>query len=448
MAGRQNLIWMGLLAAMCLWPLTAQGDTTVKPLAHFSDFARPEQQEGAPQGWTKWASMPSIVPRFAVDPTGGRTGKGTLEIQGNGNSAACGAWRRRVEGIVGGRVYRFHACYRAQGVPYERRSVWVKLDWLDAKGQRAAPPDFPMPRQREGAWMSMEQIAPAPENAHSVVIELALAWAPGGTVWWDDIEIGEIAAPHERIVRVMTIYHRPSDTRSAAQSVQEFCRLIESAAARKPDLVCLPEGITVIGTGKSYAEVSEPIPGPTTQTLGALAKKLRCYIVAGLYERAGGVIYNTAVLIGRDGEIVGTYRKTHLPREEVEAGLTPGNSYPVYQTDFGKVGLMICWDVQFPEPARALALQGAEILLLPIWGGNEVLARARAIENSVFLITSSYDMKTLVVNPAGDVLAEATSEHPVAVAEISLDRKIVQPWLGDMKQRTWLERRPDIPLEK
>src|SRR5439155_7657231 len=142
--------------------------------------------------------------------------------------------------------------------------------------------------------------------------------------------------------------------------------------------------------------------------------------------------YNTAVLMGRDGELVGTYRKTHLPREEVEGGLTPGDSYPIFTTDFGKIGIMICWDVQFPECARAMAVKGAEMILLPIWGGNEILAKARAIENSLFLISSSYDMKTFIVDPTGTVLAEADAKKPIAAATIDLDRTILQPWLGDM----------------
>ena len=108
---------------------------------------------------------------------------------------------------------------------------------------------------------------------------------------------------------------------------------------------------------------------------------------------------------------------------------------------------MICWDLQFPEPARALALQGAEIICLPIWGGSEVLARARAIENSLFLVSATYDMRSFIVDPAGQVLAEATKEQPLASAELRLDRTIHQPWLGNMKTRTWKERRPDIPIE-
>ena len=94
-----------------------------------------------------------------------------------------------------------------------------------------------------------------------------------------------------------------------------------------------------------------------------------------------------------------------------------------------------------------MALKGAEIVLLPIWGGSEVLARARAIENHIFLITSSYDMNTFIVDPAGKVAAEATKDHPIAGAALHLDRKIYQPWLGDMKNRTWKERRADIPIE-
>ena len=107
---------------------------------------------------------------------------------------------------------------------------------------------------------------------------------------------------------------------------------------------------------------------------------------------------------------------------------------------------MICWDIQFPEPARAMAYQGADILLLPIAGGSEILAKARAIENHVFLISSSYDMKSFLLDPTGQVLAEATDATPFAQAELCLDAQIIQPWLGDMKPRAWRECRPDVPV--
>ena len=85
-------------------------------------------------------------------------------------------------------------------------------------------------------------------------------------------------------------------------------------------------------------------------------------------------------------------------------GLTPGSDYPVFRTDFGTVGLMICYDVFFADPARALALKGAEMILMPIWGGDETLAKARAIENKVFLVASGYDYPTYVMDPDGERL--------------------------------------------
>jgi predicted amidohydrolase len=435
-----------VLALACAVSGAAKEQEPVKTMVHLRDFTAGKRANGLPEGWTTWAARAEIAPRFAVDAKAGRTGRGAIRIGGGGNSSAFGTWRRRVEGVVAGRTYRFIAYYRTRDIAQQQRCVSARLDWLDANGDRARPPDYALDRGKEDAWTRVEYVATAPENAHSVVIELSLGWAAKGVVWWDDIRLLEETPPKERVVRAMTVYHRPRNTKSAAESVEEFCQIVEAAASQQPDIVCLPEGVTMVGTGMSYAQSSEPIPGPTTHRLGALAKRLHCYLVAGIFERVGSVIYNTAVLIGRQGELVGAYRKTHLPREEVEGGLTPGDSYPVFQTDFGKAGLLICWDVQFPEPARALGIQGAEVILLPIAGGSEVLARARAIENHLFLITSSYDMKTFIVDPTGDILAEATREQPVAVAELHLDRKIVQPWLGDMKPRTWKERRPDIPV--
>jgi len=304
--------------AACLCWSAAKGEEHVKPIAYFHDFTQAKAVDGLPEGWETWSPRAEIAPRFSVDPKAGWRGRGALRIEGNGNPAAFGAWRRKVEGIVPGRIYRFIACYRTEGVKHERRSISARLDWLDQNGERARPPDYALDIGSEDGWMKIEHIAPAPENARSVLIELSFGWCAKGAVWWDEIQLMEEPSPPQRVVRAATICHRPRETKSAAENVEQFCRLIEAAASQRPDIICLPEGITVVGTGKSYVEVSEPIPGPTTQRLGALAKKLKCHIVAGIFEREGKIVYNTAVLIGRKGEVVGTYRKTHLPREEVE----------------------------------------------------------------------------------------------------------------------------------
>ena len=178
--------------------------------------------------------------------------------------------------------------------------------------------------------------------------------------------------------------------------------------------------------------------------LGELARRRSSYVAAGIYEREGPAIYNTAVLIDRAGNLAGKYRKVYLPREEVEAGLTPGSDYPVFSTDFGTVGMMICYDVFFADPARALATKGAELIVMPIWGGDETLAKARAIENKVFLIASGYDHPTYVMDPDGERLAVAEKRGDAAIATIDLNKRYLDPFLGDMHGRRMKELRLDV----
>jgi predicted amidohydrolase len=398
--------------------------------------------------WQRWSPREEIAPQYAVEANAGRAGGAALKLTAR-QSSDFGAWRTTLHDVQAGQNYRFIAWYRTEKIENDRRSVIARLQWLDDHGKpvksSVRPPEYPLDVAREGGWVRMESVVRAPEGAAGLDVQLSLGFAAQGSVWWDDISLDRSGPPAERIVRVMTVDHRPRGLSSAAANVDSFASVVRRAADQKPDILCLPEGMTVVGTGKSYVDVSEPVPGPTTEKLGALARELRSYIVAGLYERVGPAVYNTAVLIDRAGKLAGTYRKTHLPREEWEAGITPGETYPIFQTDFGKIGLLICWDVQFPEPWRALGLQGAELVLLPIWGGNETLLRARAIENHAFVVSSGYDIKSCVVTPDGKIAAEATKQAPAVTVAINLDAKIYQPWLGDMRTRTWKERRGELP---
>jgi predicted amidohydrolase len=425
---------------------TASANGPRKVLAEHA-FAGPAETAA----WREWSPRSEIAPQFTFDRTGGRNGTGALQITGR-KAADFGAWRREIEGIHPGNTYRFAAWYRATGLVNERRSVIARLQWLDAAGQpvRVAirPPEFALDSTREGDWVRVERTFTAPETAARLDVQLSLAFAAGGSVWWDGATVEEIAPPRGRVVRVMTVHHRPSRSPSAAANVEEFCAIIHRAADQKPDIICLPEGMTVVGTGRSYVDVSEPIPGPTTERLGAVARELGTYIVAGIYERDAPAVYNTAVLIDRQGRVAGRYRKAHLPWEEWERGIMPGDDYPVFTTDFGTIGLMVCWDVQFPEPWRAIARQGAELVLLPIWGGSETLMRARALENHTYVVSSGYNLKSCIVTPDGEILAEASTTSPAVTAEVHLDRKIYQPWIGDMSTRTWKEWRPELTWEK
>jgi predicted amidohydrolase len=401
------------------------------------------------EGWYTWAPREEIAPRFSMDAHAGRHGGPALRIDGGGNEAAFGEWRKKIEvppsgGGGGGGMYRFTAFYRTIGVEHPRNQIPVRLEWLGRDGKPLRQSDYALDTKQENGWTRIDYLSPAPPEAASVILKLGLRWSPRGSVWWDCVELKPEPSPKPRTVTIGTVFHRPRNTASAEASVAQFVDVLTRHAPRGMDLVCLPEGVSVIGTGKDCPDVGEPVPGPTTIALGKVARELKCYLVVGLYERVGQVVYNTAVLLDRTGDIAGTYRKTHLPQAEFDQGLSPGSEFPVFDTDFGRVGLMICWDLQFPEVARKLAVAGAEVIALPIWGGTEVLARARAIENHVFLVSSSYDMKSYVVDPTGEVLAEATAERPVVATTVDLNKPIIQPWLGDMKTCTWAERRSDL----
>ncbi len=401
----------------------------------------------SPTGWTTWTPRPEISPLFAIDPYAGRERHGALRISGDCSPAAHGSWRHPVGPIAGAQPYKLVVHYRTSAIAFPQQCVSARLDWRDNQGNRPRQPDNAIATREDGEWSKIEYVTMAPDRATSVTIELELRWAPGGVVWFDSLDFAQIDAAPTRPVRIATVFHRPRDMDSPRHAVASFCRLIDQA---KPaaDLICLPEGVSVVGTGRSYYDVAEPLAGPTVATLGELARQHKANVVAGLYERVGPEIYNTSVLIDRAGRVIGSYRKTHLPQEEVEAGITPGDSFPTFAADFGRIGMMICWDVQFPEAARRLARNGAELIALPIWGGSDVLARARAIENHVFLVSATYDMRSFLVAPDGKVLAEATKDQAVAVAGIDLAQIFYQPWLGDMRHRTWKEARFDLPAER
>ena len=403
--------------------------------------------DGLPAGWTKWAARPEIAPRAFVDRVHSRGQAGSLAISGNSNAAAYGGWEYTASGVEPGKWYRLTAYYRLDAPRHEPLDVVARLDWVNAQGKRAGQPDYAYQVHSEGEWRRLTSQAPAPQGATAVKVQLYLQNAPYTTVWWDDISLEPVPTPAPRPVRIATVNHYPPQrTGSAAASVGQFLEVIEKAVPLPTDLILLPEGITVVATGLKYADVAETVPGPATERLAEVARRRNTYIVAGLYEREGIALYNTAVLIDRQGQVIGKYRKVYLPREEIEGGLTPGNDYPVFRTDFGVVGIMVCWDVQYADPARALALAGAEIVLLPIWGGNLTLAKARAIENHVFLVASGYNHPTYILDPDGETLATAKERGAAAVATIDLNRRYVDSWLGDMRARFFRELRLDVPV--
>ncbi|QDT02077.1 (R)-stereoselective amidase [Rubripirellula lacrimiformis] len=411
--------------------------------------------QSVPDGWTAESPRREIRPDFTWDPSGGPD-QGSLIIRADHRAGLMGSWTRTIP-VQGNHHYRFSVDRKTEGVALPRRTGVARMVWLDASGGKPkhaepsdlsyrpgerprAEPELPKLVSTRDGWDRIEGVYLSPPNATQVRLELHFRWGePHSSVRWTVPKMEVTQAPAPRTVRLATVHFQPRDGKTAKQKREQFATLIADAAGQRADLIVLPETLTFYGSGGSYADAAEPIPGPSSDYFAKLAMQHDTYIVAGLIERDGHLIYNVAVLLGPDGNIVGKYRKVTLPRGEIEGGVTPGDQYPVFETRFGKVGMMVCYDGFFPEVARELSNRGAEVIAWPVWGCNPLLASARACENHVYLISSTYMdfsdnwAQSAIYAKDGTTLAHAENWGSVCVAEVDLGKPLHWPSLGDFQ---------------
>ncbi len=403
--------------------------------------ARAHEDNGNREEWQIWS------PRLEQKPAGIKLADGSLILTAAASPAAFGGWVKSVRGIQPGLWFRFEAEYQVEGLRRPRNQVLVRLEWRDSKWNRISEPEYAWREEAVGPWTRVWEEVQAPAGAKFAELQLWLYDAEQGAVVFRNPAVELSDAPQPRMVRLASLNYRPTAAAEGGEAnVRKLFSIVREQLRKPVDLLVFGEGITVVGSQKKYEDIAEAADGPTARILGELAREKQTYVVAGIYEREGPFIYNTAILLDRHGKLAGKYRKVMLPREEIERGLHPGNKVEVFETDFGKLGIMICYDVFFAEPAKALAMMGAEVVAMPIWGGNEWLAKARSIEGRFTLVASGYNHPTYIQDPMGERLSQAGENGSVAYAEVDLNRRHRETGLGDMKARRMRESRFDIPV--
>ncbi|HRH97314.1 MAG TPA: nitrilase-related carbon-nitrogen hydrolase [Prosthecobacter sp.] len=410
-------------------------------------------------GWTAESPRAEIQPAFS-------SGKDGSLIISHDEREGLDGWFQKSFEVQGGAWQRFEVKRKISGVGNPRQSCLVRISWQDKDGRMVriderpanSDPKLPMPSAEpeyptDGTtdargWTTVAGVYQSPSKAARAVVELHLQWAPGGSVEWRGATFAPTETPPARKVRLATVHYRPAG-KSPQENCAEYAPHIAEAAKQHADLVVLGETVPSANVKAKPEELAETIPGPSTEYFGGLAKQHHLHIVLSLYEREKHLIYNTAALLGPDGKLIGKYRKVSLPPGEAAKGIAPGKDYPVFDTAIGKVGMMVCYDGFFPEVARELTKNGAEIIAWPVWGCNPKLAAARACENHVYLISSTFMehesgwMISAVYDHNGDPLATSKDWGTVAIAEVTLNQPYLGPYnLGDFRSMVARHRPP------
>lgn len=257
-----------------------------------------------------------------------------------------------------------------------------------------------------------------------------------------------------------------SDLGNVDGNLRRCVETLEQAAKRGISLLVLPECVLsgyLFDDLESARSAAVRLSGPEITELADHCVRLGMYCVVGFLENDDDAVYNAAVLLGPEGPI-GSYRKSHLPYLGVDRFTTRGNTtrMPVFDTAIGRIGIAICYDIRFPESARALALSGADIIAQPsVWPlQSRLLAEhftvVRACENRVFLLVANrWDLeqnvrflgKSQIVSPSGEVLARAGTNEALLSAVVDVDAArnkhvVIEP--GTFEISLFDDRRPDL----
>jgi predicted amidohydrolase len=328
--------------------------------------------------------------------------------------------------------------------------------------------DYLLP-EFSGKKVVFSRMVQATAESDRLTLRCSFRWADAGKVSWavPSVRRSTRKITSEKLLRIAVVTggndSRPRPLKTIQDNIDFYAPLCEKACAEKPGLILLPEIALQWGINAHPFDVAVPAPGPETGVFARIAKKYKTRICLGLIERDGDAVFNTALLIGPDGRTDGRYHKVHLAvGSEAESGILPGDEFPVFDTELGRVGCNICMDSSAAESSRMVGLNGADFLLLPIMGDHrasrwsqgspnfseerwKAIMRTRAMDNQLTMVVArNNSIGSCIIDRKGDILAWNEGEDDYIFADVPVNDGY-RTWNGGcFKSINWLQRRPHL----
>ncbi|HKJ69461.1 MAG TPA: carbon-nitrogen hydrolase family protein [bacterium] len=261
---------------------------------------------------------------------------------------------------------------------------------------------------------------------------LALSGRPSRNVFAEDTSEGMAQQRLPGEVWIATLSQHEIHTETSAQMVDRMLEEMQKVVQYQPDIVCLPELFpnANIDSRLSVSDLAERPPGPITGKFAGFARKHQCYVICPTYTKEDGNIYNAAVVIDRTGGILGEYRKIHPTESEIAKGVMPGRlDPPVFQTDFGTIGIQICFDIQWDDGWNSLEAHGAEIVFWPSAFAGGDMVNIRAWKQGYCMVSSTNKDTSKICNVAGQQIAGTGRWNPHHIcAPVNLETAFLHTW--------------------
>jgi len=413
-----------------------------------------------------WSPHPQASPKFA------REGQGYV-TEANGTRTCCGGWQFVFSGLEPGQWYEISLEATFADLACVRDALLCTAHWdrMEAGQARTGfrPWDWILPEAAGEGHVRFGRIVQAPEDASDLTVRCTFRWSVTGRAVWSEPKVTLAEdRPASKPVRVAVVTGhanaRPRPVESLQTNLDFYGNLCRRACEEvSPDLIALPEIALQWGLPGSSLDLAVPLTSPEVQAFGDLACTFHTRIVLGMYERDGDAVFNSAVLLGPDGKVEGTYHKVHLAvGGEAESGLMPGDGFPVVDTELGRIGFNICMDSSDAESSRMVGLLGADFLVLPIMGDHradrwrpgpptfgesrwQAIMRTHAMDNQLCMVVArNTAVASCVIDRKGDILAWNEGDRDYVWCDVSLADGY-RTWNGGcFADVNWMQRRPHL----